>query len=154
MEEQKTGLHRVGGWGSGRFLRFWLVMEGGERDLSSVEELVGSLLRNRLNEDAMCRAGDEVADTFITGQRGHGFAVSGAGLVGGEDRVRAAPFRTLHVRIVGALPSGAASLDGSPGLLGVEVECRERNGLDEGEFGCGFWGHDGFSLHIVFPIGA
>ena len=117
---------------------FWLEMEGGKRDLSGVEELVGSLLGNRLDEDAVGHASDEVTDVFITGKRGHGFAVNGTGLMGGEDRVRAAPFRSPHVRIVGALPGGAATLDGGSGLFVVEVERRQRNGFDESEFDCGF----------------
>jgi hypothetical protein len=38
-------------------------------------------------------------------------------LVGGEDFVRAAPFRSRHIRIVGALPGGAATLDSGSGLF-------------------------------------
>jgi hypothetical protein len=116
-------------------------MERGKRDLRGVEELVGPLLGNCLDEDAVGRASEEVADAFITGKRGHGFAVSRAGLVGGEDLVRAAPFRSLHVCIVGSLPGGAATLDSGSGLLGVGIDYWQRNGFDEGKFGCGFWGH-------------
>ena len=52
---------------------------------------------------------------------------------------------TLQVSIVGALPSGTATLDGGPGLFGTEVERREWNGRDQVEFRCGFLGHGGFS---------
>ena len=72
-------------------MRFRLVMEGGERDLRGVEKLVGPLFGNRTNEYAVGRASDEVSDAFKTGKRGHGFAVSGAGLVGGVALVVIAP---------------------------------------------------------------
>ena len=55
---------------------FWLVMEGGESDLRRVEKLVGPLLWNRVDEDAVGRASKEVADIVIPGKRGHDFAVS------------------------------------------------------------------------------
>ena len=102
-------------------MRFRLVMEGGERNLRSIEKLVGPVLWNRLDEYAMGGASKEVSDAFITGKRGHGFAVSGASLVGGVALVGIAPFCAFHVRIVGALPCGAATLDGGLGLFGVEV---------------------------------
>ena len=101
----------------------------------------------------MGRAGEEVADVFITGQRGHGSAVSHIRPVFCVDLVKAVPFVALQVRIVGALPDGAATLDGGLGLFGAGVERRERNGLDQGEFRCGFWSHCGFPLDIVFSIG-
>ena len=83
-------------------------------------------------------ASDEVADTFTTGKGRHGSAISGAGLVRGEDHVRSGAFRTFQVGIKGALPGGAATPDGGPGLFGVEVERRKRNVLDQAGFRCGF----------------
>jgi len=121
-------------------------MEGCERDLSSIEELVGPLFWNRVDEYAVGRAGDEVADAFIIGKRGHGFAVCGAGLVGGEKHVYAAAGGSLKICIEGALPGGAAMFDGGPGLFGVGLERRDRFGLDQAGFRGGFWVHGGFSL--------
>jgi hypothetical protein len=70
--------------GSGGFSRFWLVIQGDERDLRRVQELVGPLFGNRVDEYAVSRASDEVADVFITDKRGHGFAESRTGIVGCE----------------------------------------------------------------------
>ena len=120
--------------------------EGGERDPSRVQKLVAHLLGNRPNEYAVGRAGDEVANVFLTGQRGHGFAVSGAGVMGGEGPVHAAAFGAFQVCVVGALPGGAATPDGGAGLLVAGVERRERNSRDQGESRGGFCGHGVLSV--------
>jgi len=127
-------------------LRFRLLFKRTERDLRRVEKLGGLLFGNLVNEDAVGRAGDEVADAFIIGKRGHGFAVCGAGLVGGEKHVYAAAGGSLKICIEGALPGGAAMFDGGPGLFGVGLERRDRFGLDQAGFRGGFWVHGGFSL--------
>jgi len=119
-------------------------MESRERDLSSVKELIGPLCGNGFDEDAVGGAGDEVADVFVAAQRGHGAAIGGAGGVGGEDFVDAGALGALEAGIVGALPGGAAALDGGAGFFGVGLERRVWSGCNQIQ--CGFWEHGGFSV--------
>ena len=49
------------GWGS-RFSWFWPVIQGDKRDLRGVEELIGPVLGDRFDENAVGYAGDEVAN--------------------------------------------------------------------------------------------
>ena len=70
MKSWKSGLYRVGGWGSGGSSAFLLVIQGGERDLRRIEKLVGPLLWNRVDEYALGYAGDEVADAALADKRG------------------------------------------------------------------------------------
>jgi len=128
----------VEGGGSGVFSRFRLVMEGGERNLCRVQELAGALFRNRVDEYAVGRASDEGADVFTTGKRRHSFAESRIRLVRCVDLVKVVPGGILEGCIIGALPGGAATLDGCPGLFGVGVERCKRNGLNQAQFRCGF----------------
>lgn len=123
-------------------------MERGEGDLRGVEELVGPFFGNRVDENAVGRAGDEVADVFIAGERRHGAAVGRTGLVGGEDPRPVASVRASEVSLVGALPGSAAAPDGGLRLFGIGVDGRDRLELDQAEFRCGFLSHVGFSLWI------
>ena len=83
----KKRFPQSGGWGSDGFSRFWLVIQGGERNLRRIQELIGPLFGNRVNEYAVSRASDEVADVFITDKRGHGFTESRTGTVGDRKSV-------------------------------------------------------------------
>ena len=85
--------------------------------MRGVEKLVGSLLRNRFDEDAVRRAGDEVADVVKAGQRRHGFAVGGGGTTRGDDPSHFVIALFIQKGIEGTLPSGAATLDGGAGSL-------------------------------------
>ena len=40
---------------------------------------------NRANEHTVCGAGDEVADTFMVDESGHGFAICGFSVIAGQD---------------------------------------------------------------------
>jgi len=69
-----------GGGGSGPGLLFLrLAAEGTECNLRGIEELVGTPVLKCVNENPVGDAGNEIANTLMTGKRGHGFAVRSVG---------------------------------------------------------------------------
>ena len=127
----------------GGFSRFRLVMEGAERDLRRVEELTAFLVGNGADEYAVGRAGDEVADVFVSGKKGHGAAVSLSRVNGREDSVAVfvVSIAIVHIGFEGASPGIAATLE-RLGARGIGVEARgrrdygqrDRNGFDQVEY--------------------
>src|ERR1035438_2137085 len=135
----KKRFPQSGGWGSDGFSRFWLVIQGGERNLRRIQELIGPLFGNRVDEYAVSCASDEIADVFITDKRGHGFAESRTGIVSCENHRELAPVLAFHVQIVDTLPCGAATLECDPAFFAVGAKRRSRNGLDQAEFRGRVW---------------
>ncbi len=132
-------------------------MEGAERDLGRVKELAAFLGGNGADENAVGGAGDEVADVFVTGKRGHGDAVSRARVLGRKVSVAALLvflIAIVHRGFVGAPPCVAATLEGL-GAGGIEArgrraqERRDGGGLDQAEYCIDYFGHRGFSIDIV-----
>lgn len=80
------GLGLVDGLGLGH------ESEDGEGGLGGVEEAGGFDGLDGADEDAVGGAGDEVADVLEAGERGHGVAIVGGGVAGGEDAVAAAGY--------------------------------------------------------------
>ena len=119
-------------------MRFWFVIEGGERDLRGVEELVGALFGNRIDEDAVSRAGDEVADVLVAGKRGHGFTVGRPRIEGSERLFGAGGVRIFQAFLVDALPGGHAALDGGLGCFGVGLGRLRWGWWPSAQLGTGF----------------
>ena len=111
--------------GSCGFLRFRLAREGGERDLCRVQKLVRPLLRNGVDENAVGRTSDEVADALVAGKRRHGFAISFVRVVCCNNLGGGVLASIYQHRFVAALPSSTAMLDGDPGLFGLGLEGRD-----------------------------
>src|SRR5271157_742051 len=132
-------------------------MEGAERDLRRVEEPAAFLGGNGADEYAVGRAGDEVADVFVTGKRGHGDAVGRARVLGRKVSVAALlvfPIAIVHRGFEGAPPGVAATLEGL-GAGGIEArggraeERRDGGGFDQTEHCVDYFGHGGFSIDSV-----
>ena len=85
-------------------------MESREGDLRSVEEACTVLVLDSIDEHPVRDAGDEIADTLVVKERGHGGPVGGVSPVSGEDFVFAFAFRYLG--LVAASPCVAAPRDG------------------------------------------
>lgn len=132
--------------GSRGFPRVGCAIQSGQCDLRRVEKLVGSLHRDGFDEDSVCRAGDEVTDVVMAGQRRHGFAVSRSGATSGTSRCDSVVAMFLYIGVEDALPCGAAVLDSEAGTLVVVGKFGKRIGFDESELGCGILSHDGSIL--------
>jgi len=132
---------------SGGFSWSLLALEGCESDLGGVEELVCLLLWNRINEDAVGYAGDEVTNVFAADEWGQGLAVGGTCALGCDSFVVFVAWLASQVCLIGAPEGRGAALDGGLGLFGGGVDRWLRNGLDVGGVGCGFrcwfWCHGG-----------
>lgn len=102
-----------------------LIRKGVEGDLCSVEKLTACLRFDSADEDTVGGASEEISDAFVTGEQGHGVAVSLAGLDGRKYFVATVSMLARrHMGIEGALPRGAATAEG---------------GLGGGGFGSGAW---------------
>jgi len=108
----------VGGRGGsfGGAGRFAFAPEGGQSDLGGVEELATFLLRNGPDDNSVGGAGDEVAESVLAFQEGHGFAVCRARFLGSSELIG------MKICVEGTLPCRAAA-----------AEC----GLGAGGFGGG-----------------
>ena len=130
------------------------MREGIEGDLGGVDEPSAYFGGNGANEDAMGRAGDEIADALVAGEQGHGVAVGFPGFNGREDLVwLVIPFDGHHVGVEGALPCGAATAESGfraggfatrPWFEGGGGVVRVVSDVEEPFFE-GFCGHGNFS---------
>ena len=95
--------------------------------------------RNGAEEDAVRRAGDEVADAFVAGEQGHGVAIGFGSGPGGRDIVLVVVIRIALAGFEGALPGSAAAAGSGFGVGGIGARSRRERGGER--LGCGLgWG--------------
>ena len=81
-----------------------------------MKKLAALLLWDGADQDAVGGAGEEIADSLLAGEHGHGVAVGLARVSGGKYLVDVVAFGLLHVSVEGSLPGGAAATEGDFGV--------------------------------------
>ena len=98
--------------GGACFSDFRLALEGAERNLGGIEEVVALVDFDCADEDAMGDASDKGLDVLVAGEKGHGFAKGHlAGPAGPDFDVTLSGVR-LHIGVVGTVVGGHTALEG------------------------------------------
>lgn len=127
--------------------------------LRGVEKWTAFFVRDCSDEDAVCCTGDEVSDAGRAGEKRHGVAIGGGSQGGRLRTLKRFVAVRIHVGLEGALPGGAATLEGGLGRSaawsGSWRDVRRGCGICEGlgESGQRWEGHGCF-LHLqCAPVG-